>query len=156
MDVTGWPTIEAVLDPAASPVSKLPGRRLRLVPSEESQGDRPPKKQVKSEAEHADGDAGAKRQLKLHVSNESNPEAPPKKFAKTRQKIGVDDVARPLRRRATSTPPLGRGIQTELQQLESKISKCVDNEDYESAALLQKKKAALLQMELATVSLEEE
>ena len=87
--------------------TEMSGRRLRPATSDESQGDKPPKKQGKSAVEHADGDIGASRHLKLNASNGSDPEAPPRKIPKMCEKIGVDRVARPLRQRAASAPPFG-------------------------------------------------
>ena len=143
-------------DPGASPVSELSERELRPVMSEESQGERPSRNQGKSKLEFAGGARSATRHLKANVSNESDPEAPSRKHAKTRERMRVDGATSPLRQRTASAPSLGRVLQTDVQKSENKISKCVAGEDDECAALLQKQKTALLQTELATVSLEEE
>ena len=110
--------------PGASPVSELPGRRLRKTTSDESQSDRPPRKQSKSGREPAEpSHRGATRQLKVNVSNESDLETPPKKLAKRQEQIRVAGVARPFRRRTTSAASVRGKSKTDAPQLDNRISK---------------------------------
>ena len=146
---------------SASPVSELPGRRLRPTTSDESQSDLPPRKQSKSGTEPADRDTGATRQLKVNVSNESDLETPPKKLAKRQEEIRVTSAASVRGKSKTDVPQPDKRISKKKAAMiatpganDSLGGPAIRTEEHEEKMAPSVVRG--LETELATVGLEEE